>query len=179
MSDTKPCPICGEDIKRAAVKCRFCGEDLARYAKQQEIAVERTLYTGGVPMFYSVGQVVGMVCLFVLFILPGLIYLLSRVYEQAANKYVITTQRIGVQTGWLSKGGENIELFRVDDFGLNTPFGMKLMGYGWLIFRSSDRTAGALQIVVPIDQQNALADQIREAIFDQRENRKVMTLARS
>jgi len=179
MSDTKPCPICGEDIKAIAVKCRFCGEDLARYAKQQEIAIERLLYSGGVPLFYSAWQIFALVSLLVLFILPGLIYLLTRVYDKHANKYVITTQRIGVQTGWLSKGGENIELFRVDDFGNNLPFSMRMMGFGWLVFKSSDRTAGSLQIVVPSDIQAKLSEEIRQAIFDQREHRKVLTHARS
>jgi hypothetical protein len=27
-ANTKPCPICAEDVKLAAVKCRFCGADL-------------------------------------------------------------------------------------------------------------------------------------------------------
>ena len=27
-ADTKPCPICAEDVKLAAIKCRFCGADL-------------------------------------------------------------------------------------------------------------------------------------------------------
>ena len=27
-ADTRPCPICAEDVKAAAVKCRFCGTDL-------------------------------------------------------------------------------------------------------------------------------------------------------
>ena len=27
-ANTKPCPICAEDVRLAAVKCRFCGADL-------------------------------------------------------------------------------------------------------------------------------------------------------
>src|SRR5262249_50076704 len=26
--DTRPCPMCGKEIKRAATRCRFCGENL-------------------------------------------------------------------------------------------------------------------------------------------------------
>jgi len=26
--DTRPCPVCGESIKAAAIRCRFCGADL-------------------------------------------------------------------------------------------------------------------------------------------------------
>lgn len=179
MNDVIACPVCAEDIKAAAKKCRHCGEDLAAYKKKQEIQVEKVLYKGGVPLFSSVGQIVALVFLCLLFILPGLIYLLVRWYDTASNKYVLTTQRIVIETGWLSKGEENIELFRVDDFGTNSPFGMKLMGYGLLIFRSSDRTAGAVQIIVPKDKQNMLGGQIRQAIFDQREHRKVLTHAKS
>ncbi len=28
-NDTKPCPMCGATIKKAATRCRFCGETLA------------------------------------------------------------------------------------------------------------------------------------------------------
>ena len=120
-----------------------------------------------------------MIFLTLLFILPGLIFLFVRWYESVSNKFTITTQRLGIETGWLSKGGENIELFRVDDFGINSPFLMKMMGWSLLIFKSSDRTGGVVQVLVPVEKQAEIAMTVRQAIFDQREFRKVLTHARS
>ncbi|MFA4971230.1 MAG: zinc ribbon domain-containing protein [bacterium] len=178
-NDLIPCPICGEPIRAVAKKCRFCGEDLVANAKRQEVSEEKLVYKGEIPVFYSVGQIILLIFLLLLFVIPGLVYLICRWYESASNRFTITTQRLGIETGWLSKGGENIELFRIDDFGINSPIGMKLMGWSLLIFRSSDRTGGAVQVLVPVERQTEIATTVRQAIFDQREFRKILTHARS
>jgi len=48
--DTKPCPMCGQEIKVAAIKCRFCGEEFgAQPAGEGEIR----------PTVIDVGDVMG------------------------------------------------------------------------------------------------------------------------
>src|SRR5262245_7710537 len=32
--DTRPCPMCGKEIKRAATRCRFCGENFADHGAE-------------------------------------------------------------------------------------------------------------------------------------------------
>jgi len=175
-ADMKPCPVCGEDIKTAAQKCRHCGEDLAVYAKRKDASVEKSLYRGGVPFFYDAMQIVVLIILTLLFIVPGLIYLIARWIESASTKYNITSQRLGIEKGILSKSGENIELFRVDDFGINEPWGMRLMGYAYLVFKSSDRTSrGSSVVIMPKKEADVVASQIREAIFTQRDLRGIKT----
>jgi rRNA maturation protein Nop10 len=167
MSDIKKCPVCGENIRATAAKCRFCKEDLEAYEKRREAQIEKTLYKGRNPMFYSIRQVIYLILLSIVFLLPGLIYFLYRWYNSKSNKYIITTHRLGIETGWLSIGGDNIELFRVEDLGTNTPLGMRIMGYSLLNLLSSDRTSKYIKIIIPADKQVELVEQIRKSIAEQ------------
>ena len=55
-NDTKACPVCGETIKAAAIKCRFCNTDLAEYESAKQAEVEHVLFVGHPAVLYSVTQ---------------------------------------------------------------------------------------------------------------------------
>ena len=44
--DSRPCPVCGETIKAAALKCRFCNTDLAAFESARQAEVEREVWSG-------------------------------------------------------------------------------------------------------------------------------------
>jgi uncharacterized membrane protein YdbT with pleckstrin-like domain len=75
------------------------------------------------------------------------LWLLVRWVQTLGRHYRITTRRIVVETGVLSKKLEQIDLYRVADYTVERPFGQRIMGTGNLLLKTFDKTTPELNVL--------------------------------
>lgn len=200
--DEKACPVCGETIKKVALKCRFCNTDLAAFAAKSNSENEKDLFVGHPAVIHSVGQLIpffvgimlavlvgyavgssvsygwgilyGIVLLLVSWCATSLYYYL----KSRRTHYEITTQRIKLEWGLLTKRQESLELFRIDHFELRKPLGMRLLGKADLHLFSSDAELERFHIYAVPDPQS-LAETLRECQLRERERRGLTTFVKA
>ena len=190
------CRFCNSDLTQAAAPPQI--------AAPREDLVERDLFVGHPALIYTIGQFTPF--LVVIAITAAVGYAMKLGYIPSSNDYIlylcvffvvacaliclsfftrsrrihyrITTQRIKLERGLLSKVEESLELFRVDHFELRKPIGSRILGQASLHLYSSDAELENFSIY-GVPNLEALADQLRDCQLRERTRRGLTTFVKA
>src|SRR5688572_7533107 len=127
---------------------------------------EEVLFEGRPALIPSVGV------LLLVIVTLGL-WLLPRWWRSLAIHYRITSRRIVVETGVLSKRMEQIDLYRVNDYTVDRPFLQRLLGTGNLHLKTFDKTTPEVRISEIKTDVVTLYERLRQATEKDRAARGV------
>jgi uncharacterized membrane protein YdbT with pleckstrin-like domain len=100
------------------------------------------------------------------------LFILARWTKTRSHVYEVTTERIRITTGLLSRTTSEFELYRVRDYTLEEPFWLRLVGRGNILLETADRTDPHC-LIRAVPHAAALKDQIRAQTERLRQTRGV------
>jgi uncharacterized membrane protein YdbT with pleckstrin-like domain len=127
---------------------------------------EETLYEGRPAVVPGLGD------LFLAILTVGLWYLYLWLRTRGIS-YKVTTRRVLVERGLLSKRLEQVDAFRIKDFVVERPFGQRLLGTGNLFLLTADSTTPAVELRGLRTDVVALYEKLRAAADADRARRGV------
>jgi uncharacterized membrane protein YdbT with pleckstrin-like domain len=131
-----------------------------------DAAPEEVLFEGRPALIPGLGSLVVVVLTVGLALLW--LWLQSRRYS-----YKLTTQRIIVDEGIFSKTLNQIDLYRVNDYTVERPFGQRMMGTGDIVIQAMDKTNPEVRLrALPTDVV-ALYESLRTATEREKQKRGV------
>lgn len=97
---------------------------------------------------------------------------LYRWMRTRACRYHLTTERLQMSTGILSRKTEDLELYRVKDYHLIEPFSMRMFGLADVVLNTTD-DANPTVTLKAISGGGGLRDEIRKNVEICRERKRV------
>ncbi len=77
--------------------------------------------------------------------------------------YKLTSRRVVVETGVLSKQLEQVDLYRINDYTVVRPFFQRVMGTGTIVLRTMDKSTPEVYVKAIKTDVIALYEQLRAA----------------
>jgi uncharacterized membrane protein YdbT with pleckstrin-like domain len=116
----------------------------------------------GVPMVYIVAGV-AIIPLFIAFV---------KWLQIKFLRYELTTERLRLRRGVLSRSTDEVELYRVKDYVLQEPFLLRMFGVGDVVLQTND-DANPMVLLRAVHQPDSLRDQIRKHVEIRRDAKRV------
>ncbi len=113
-----------------------------------------------------------LVALALLVVALPLFYAFAKWLTVKMLRYEVTSQRIRITTGILSKRTTALELYRVKDYEYREPFFMRLFKFGDLVISTSDESDQEM-VLHAVPRVRWLADQLRLAVEARRDLKRV------
>lgn len=104
-----------------------------------------------------------------------LLWALIRWIGTGCQRYEVTSERVKLTTGLLSRRSSELELYRVRDYSLVEPFWLRLVGCGNIVLVTADRTSPHF-VLHAVPHAATLKDQIRVHTERMRQRRGVRDL---
>jgi uncharacterized membrane protein YdbT with pleckstrin-like domain len=127
------------------------------------------LFEGEPAIVSSIGVV------FLLILTAGLAWIWL-FFRRGGTKYKITNQRIVIDRGIFSKTMEQLDLYRVNDFTVDRPFGQRLLGTGNIKLQTFDKTSPIVQLEDLKTDVVKLYETLRVAVESAKQNKGVRVL---
>jgi uncharacterized membrane protein YdbT with pleckstrin-like domain len=91
------------------------------------------------------------------------LWLIAQWWKSLGTHYRVTSRRIVVETGVLSKRLEQIDLYRINDYTVERPFLQRLLGTGNIVLKAMDKTTPELHLTGLKTDVVALYERLRSA----------------
>lgn len=86
--------------------------------------------------------------------------------------YKLTTEKLLIETGFLSKKEEEVRLYRIMDLTLNRPFGQRIFGLGSIHCCTGDKSTPEFDIM-KIKNSARVKNLISDMVERQREEKRI------